>query len=228
MTQDAIPCDGYLIETMLKAFSDPLVKTVYARQIHKKDCRLDEGFVRLFNYPAETAVHRIEDVGTLGVKAFFCSNVCAMYEHRLFRQMKGFSAPAIFNEDMVYAGRIMNLGYSVYYAADATVYHSHNYSAIQQFHRNFDYGVSQAMHPEIFGKIRSEGEGARLVRYVAGQLWNTGRIYLLPGFLFRCAARLAGFRMGRKFRSLPRFLVRRFSMNRGFWRNGIPEDTEYN
>ena len=227
MTQDAVPADEYLIENLLKHFDNPLIKTVYARQLPNTDCRIDEGFVRMFNYPSEDAVHRIEDVGTLGVKAFFCSNVCACYEHRLFRQMKGFSAPAIFNEDMVYAGRIMNLGYSVYYAADARVFHSHNYSAAQQFHRNFDNGVSQAMHPEIFGRIRSEGEGRRLVKYVSEKLWDTGRIYLIPRFLLHCAARLGGFMLGKRFRKMPRWAVRSLSMNKGFWRNGIPEDPEF-
>ena len=44
-------------------------------------------------------------------------------------------------------------------ARDAQVVHSHNYCALQQFHRNFDLAVSQTMHPEVFGGIRSESEG---------------------------------------------------------------------
>ena len=61
----------------------------------------------------------------------------------------GFTERAIFNEDMICAGTMIQKGYSVVYAADARVYHSHNYSGRQQFHRNFDLGVSQAEHPEI-------------------------------------------------------------------------------
>ena len=227
MTQDAVPVDEYLIERLLKPFDDPLVRVVYARQIPKQDCRIAEGFVRSFNYPDRSRSQKIEDAQTAGVKAFFCSNVCACYDRRLFDEMKGFSAPAIFNEDMVYAGRILNLGYIVYYEADACVCHSHNYSALQQFHRNFDNGVSQAMHPEIFGRLRSEGEGMRLVRYVTRKLWQTGRIYLLPQFYWQCFMRVLGFRLGKNFRSLPAWMVKAFSMNRSFWKNGIPENPEY-
>ena len=64
-------------------------------------------------------------------------------------------------------------GYSVVYAADARVYHSHNYSGRQQFHRNFDLGVSQAEHPEIFEGVPSEGEGIRLVKRSLGYLIRT-------------------------------------------------------
>ena len=78
--------------------------------------------------------------------------------------MGGFSAPCIFNEDMIFAGRAIKLGYSVAYVAEARVIHSHNYSAMQQFHRYFDNGVSQAMHPEVFRGIHSEREGGRLVK----------------------------------------------------------------
>lgn len=57
---------------------------------------------------------------------------------------------------MIYAGRLIQEGYAVAYAADAKVIHSHNYSCMQQFHRNFDLGVSQAEHPEIFAGVPSE------------------------------------------------------------------------
>lgn len=54
---------------------------------------------------------------------------------------------------MIYAAKAVEAGYSVAYAADAQVVHSHNYTNGQQFHRNFDLGVSQAEHPEILQHI---------------------------------------------------------------------------
>ena len=224
MTQDALPADRYLIERLTDSFDTPLVRVSYARQLPKADSRIAEAFVRIYNYPEESRTQKIEDTAERGIKAFFCSDVCACYERGLFTEMQGFSPPAIFNEDMVYAGRIMNLGYCVRYAADAMVYHSHNYSLVQQFRRNFDNGVSQAMHPEIFGRIRSEGEGVRMVKFVTGKLRESGRLYLIPGFYAQCAARLIGFRMGKGFRKMPRWLVRLCSSNREFWKKGIPDD----
>lgn len=218
MTQDAMPADRFLVERLLGAFSDPLVKAAYARQLPKPDCLLVEGCVRHYNYPRASCVRTLKDLPALGVKAYFCSNVCAMYEKYTFDRMKGFSAPAIFNEDMVYAARIEHLGYGVAYVAEAEVFHSHNYSNIQQFKRNFDNGVSQAMHPEIFGQVPSLGEGRKMVHFVTGYLWKNGRGYLIPGFLGQCAYRLAGFRLGKAYRHLPRSVVRRCSLSPDFFR----------
>ena len=71
----------------------------------------------------------------------------------------GFCKKTIFNEDMILAGHMINAGYKVAYVAEARVIHSHNYTGMQQFHRNFDMAVSQAEHPEVFDGIKSENEG---------------------------------------------------------------------
>ena len=77
----------------------------------------------------------------------------------IYEELGGFVRHTIFNEDMIYAAKAVEAGYSVAYAADAQVVHSHNYTNGQQFHRNFDLGVSQAEHPEIFAAYPSESEG---------------------------------------------------------------------
>ena len=115
------------------------------------------------------------------------------------------------------AGRILNLGYIVYYEADACVCHSHNYSALQQFHRNFDLAVSQADHPEVFGGIRSESEGIRMVRKTGGFLKARGELRLLPRLILLSGAKYLGYRLGKNYRSLPMPLVRALSMNRTYW-----------
>ena len=77
----------------------------------------------------------IEDVDKLGIKTFFCSNVCAAYKKSVYKELGGFVPRAIFNEDMILAGTMIKAGYGIAYAADAKVIHSHNYSGRQQFHR---------------------------------------------------------------------------------------------
>jgi len=47
------------------------------------------------------------------------------------------------------------------------VYHSHDYSARQQFERNFDIAVSQLMYKEYFEGLKSESEGIKLVKKMA-------------------------------------------------------------
>ena len=218
MTQDAVPANEFLVERLLESFSDPAVKAAYGRQLPKPGCFYVEGCVRNYNYPSNGWVRTIRDLPEHGVKTYFCSNVCAMYERYTFDRMGGFKAPAIFNEDMVYAARIEYLGYGVAYVADAAVYHSHNYTNTQQFRRNFDNGVSQAMHPEIFGAVPSAGEGRKMVRYVTKYLWRKGHAYLIPGFYWQCGCRLAGFRLGKAYRHLPDSLVRFCSLSPDFFR----------
>ncbi len=224
MTQDALPADKTLVERLLRAFSDPKVKIAYARQLPNRDCRVIEGYTRSFNYPSESRVKSFDDLGELGIKTFFCSNVCACYDRVFLREMGGFSAPCIFNEDMIFAGRAIKLGYSVAYVAEARVIHSHNYSAMQQFHRNFDNGVSQAMHPEVFRGVNSEGEGRKLVGNTIRYLRSVGYGYMIPRLILHSAAKYIGFSLGRSYKHLPRWLIRVCTMNPGFWEYKTSDD----
>ena len=125
--------------------------------------------------------------------------MCAAYDKGIYQKTGGFTERAIFNEDMICAGTMIQKGYSVVYAADARVYHSHNYSGRQQFHRNFDLGVSQAEHPEIFLKeYLSEGEGIRLVKRSLGYLIRTGHFWLIPQLIWQSGMKYAGYFLGEK------------------------------
>lgn len=143
----------------IKPFQDPQVGAAYGRQLADRDCRIIEKYTRSFNYPAKSRIKSREDLPELGIKTFFCSNVCAAYRRSAYEKLGGFITHTIFNEDMIFAGRLILDGGSVAYRADARVVHSHNYGCMQQFRRNFDLAVSQADHPEVFAGIRSESEG---------------------------------------------------------------------
>ena len=119
---------------------------------------------------------------------------------------------------MILAGRMVQEGWKIYYAADAKVIHSHNYNCRQQFHRNFDLAVSQADHPEIFDGLRSESEGKKMVLQTIRYLKNNGKTYLVPHYIIMCGCRYIGYKMGRNYRSLPRALVMRCTMNREYWK----------
>lgn len=89
-------------------------------------------------------------------------------------------------------GNLIQAGYGIAYAADAKVIHSHNYSCMQQFHRNFDLGVSQAEHPEIFASVKSEGEGIRLVKQTFRYLLSRGKDLADPGFCHAVRMQICG------------------------------------
>ena len=132
--------------------------------------------------------------------------------------MGGFVDRAIFNEDMIYAGNMAKKGYGIAYQADACVYHSHNYSCSQQFHRNFDLGVSQAEHPEIFGSVPSEGEGMKLVKQTLGYLLKSGHIWLVPQLVLQSGSKYLGYKMGKGYMKLSPKTVLKCTMNREYWK----------
>lgn len=218
MTQDAVPADRKMVEELVEALEQAEdVRAAYARQLPAKGCRLAEQYTRQFNYPPESRVKRKKDLTELGIKTYFCSNVCALYDRKTYLELGGFVKKTIFNEDMIFAGKLIQSGYAVAYAADARVIHSHNYSAIQQFHRNFDLAVSQADHPEVFEGIRSEGEGIRLVKKTAGWLCGQGKPWLVIGLVWNSGWKYLGYLLGKRYRHLPMSVVRRCSMNKKYW-----------
>ena len=219
MTQDALPKDEYLIERLIEPLLSHKAAVSYARQLPREDCNPIERYTRGFNYPDRSFVKHEEDVGTLGIKTYFCSDVCAAYDRAVFDKVKGFVKRAIFNEDMLYAAKIAKEGYGIAYCADACVYHSHNYTAKQQFHRNFDLGVSQADHPEIFEGVPSEGEGLRLVKKSLAYLIKTGHIWLVPKLVGQSGFKYMGYFLGKRYKKLPKKVILFCTMNREYWKN---------
>lgn len=203
MTMDAIPKDNYLVEKLLSGFrrADNIAVS-YARQLPKKDCNRIEQITREFNYPAQSRVQTSDDIKELGIKAYFCSDVCAMYDTSIYRSLGGFKAPAIFNEDMVYAAGALDAGYAVSYCADALVYHSHNYTGRQYYRRNFDLGVSQADHPEIFERFNVKGTGMQLVRKSLAQICRRGTPADIIRLVYYSGMKYLGFRKGKNYHKL--------------------------
>lgn len=219
MTQDAMPADRELLAELLKALEqDENIAAAYARQLPNAECSFVERYTRAFNYPDRSAVKTKKDMDQYGIKTFFCSNVCAAYKKDIYQKQGGFVRRTIFNEDMIYAGGLIQAGYGIAYAAEAKVIHSHNYNCMQQFHRNFDLGVSQAEHPEIFEGVPSEGEGMCLVKKTLAYLIHSGRIWLIPGFVLQCAGKYAGYLAGKKFRKLPKKFILWCTMSPNYWK----------
>ena len=219
MTQDALPADRNLIQKLTDALlADEKIGAAYARQLPNAECNFAERYTRSFNYPERSSVRIKEDLSEYGIKTYFCSNVCAAYKKEIYKEIGGFVEKTIFNEDMIYAGNLVQAGYGIAYAADARVIHSHNYSCMQQFHRNFDLGVSQAEHPEIFASVKSEGEGIRLVKQTFRYLISKRKIWLIPGFIMQSGFKYAGYLAGKNYRKLPQKVIMWCTMNPSYWK----------
>ena len=217
MTQDAVPADEYLVERLLEQLGKENVAVAYARQLAAEDSSEIEKYTRNFNYPEQSKIKTKADLETLGIKTFFCSNVCAAYNRKIFDALGGFVKHTIFNEDMIYAARAVEAGYGIAYTAEARVIHSHDYSNRKQFQRNFDLGVSQAQHPEVFAAYPSESEGIRLVRQLIRHLRESGHRSQIPHVMMQSGARYIGYQLGRHYRALPDKMVVRMSNNKEYW-----------
>ena len=217
MTQDALPRDNRLVERLMHAFDDPSVAAAYARQLPGKKSSVLEAEARTFNYPASSAVKSAADLDRLGIKTFFCSDVCAMWRRSAYDQAGGFEKDVIFNEDMILAGKMIQKGCRIAYCADAQVYHTHHYSGIRQLHRNFDLGVSQADYPEIFNMASSSREGLRFLRQAMSDLIRSGQGYLVPQLLWQSGCKYAGYQLGKNYRKLPDRLVRVLTDSPVYW-----------
>ncbi len=217
MTDDAVPMDRELTRQLLEPFKDEKVGMSYARQLPSKDCGVIESYTRSFNYPDCSRIKSSKDLTSMGIKAFFASNVCAAYKREIFDWLGGFADHTIFNEDMIYARGLINAGYSIAYAANARVVHSHNYSGVQQFRRNFDLGVSHAENPRIFSGLSTESEGIRLVKKSCSYLCKTGKPYLIIKLFWLSGCKYIGYFLGKRYGHLPGGMVKAFSMNRNYW-----------
>lgn len=218
MTQDALPANRKLLENLISPLRQPKVAASYARQLPARDARCIEAFTRRFNYPDKSSVKWKSDLDSQGIKTYFCSNVCAAYNREIYEKQGRFVPRAIFNEDMLYGAGLIQAGYGIAYAADAQVIHSHNYNCRQQFHRNFDLGVSQAEHPKIFAGLPSEGAGIALVKATARYLLKRRRPWLLPELIAQSGFKYLGYQLGKHYRSLPPKWIQACTMNPEYWK----------
>jgi rhamnosyltransferase len=217
LTQDAILTTPDSLTQIVAAFDDPAVVAAYGRQLPRAGATPIVVHARAFNYPELTRIKAQSDAGELGIKTTFISNSFAAYRQNALDAVGGFPGNVILGEDTFAAARLLLAGGKIAYVAEATVFHSHDYSVLQEFRRYFDIGVFfQREHwiKEAFG--RAEGEGRRFVlsefRYLL-----THASYLIPSALLRTVVKYLGFRLGAAEASLPLWLKTLLSMHKGYW-----------
>jgi rhamnosyltransferase len=104
-------------------------------------------------------------------------------------------------------------GYTLQYVAETAVYHSHNYTVVQDLQRYFDLGRlfrrESWLHSE-FGT--PEREGLRFIVSEWSFLLKEGFPHYLPLSLARGMAKFVGYRLGLLSERLPSWAVKRLSM----------------
>ncbi|MCL2253789.1 MAG: glycosyltransferase [Lachnospiraceae bacterium] len=218
MTQDAVPADNHLIESLLVGINNTdNIAVTYARQLPNAESNELERFIRTFNYGSAPINKSRNDLKKLGIKTYFCSNVCAVYNHAIFKKLGGFTNKTIFNEDMIYAANAIASAYKIRYEPKAMVYHDHHYTYRKQFKRNFDLGVSHAEYPEVFGGLTAESEGIRMIKSAALHLIKKRKPSLIFVLFGQSLAKYRGFRLGKSFKKLSPQKIAKYTNSPFYW-----------
>jgi len=223
MTQDAILASQDSLSILLEPFEDPKVGLVYGRQLPHVDATPLAAQARAFNYPNQSVAKTFADCVHLGIKTPFCSNSFAAYRLSALREVGGFPSKTIMGEDMLVASKLLKSGFTVYYQSKACVFHSHNYSLMDEFKRYFDTGVFHFQSREIladFGGVG--GEGFKLLKSqlkLANQCPGFKRVGFVWEVLIRNALKLLAYQLGKHHTWLPLVLKKSMSMFKGYWVN---------
>lgn len=200
MTQDAILADEHSLAHMVAAFSDPSVSAAYGRQLPHPEAGPFGAHARLFNYGDKPALKQLCDREHLGIKTCFLSNSFAAYRCHDLEAVGGFPTTD-FGEDMLVAARLLLNGSCIAYVADACVYHSHDYSMMEEFLRYRATGLFHSRHPWLLeGFGRPTREGRRFIMSEARYLLKHSPS-LLPLAAIRTLVKYTGYAIGKKYGS---------------------------
>lgn len=219
LTQDALPANEKALENLVKPFyENEKVAISFGRQVPCPDSTPVAAHLRLFNYPAESYTRGLEDKDKFGIKTVFLSNSFAAYKKKALEEIGFFKEKLIFGEDTYTGAKLLLAGYRIAYAADARVYHSHNYKLSQEFKRYFDVGVfhtTESWIVKTFGK--PSGEGFKYVNSEIRYLFKNGKSHWIPRSVFTNFLKYTAYRLGLRYSLLPEPLARKLSMNKGWW-----------
>lgn len=200
LTQDAeIGSESY-IENIIKPFADSEVAMVCGRQIAKRNATSYERLIREFNYPNKRMIKTKNDIEKLGIKAYYMSDVCSAYRRDIYLKIGGFEHPIMTNEDMLIAAIALKNGYKTAYEPDAYVFHSHNFTLIQEFKRNVLVASFLKKYQKKLGNVKITSEGMALVRYVSNSLLAERKFFEFCKFGLVCIAKYMGNRYGKHFK----------------------------
>jgi rhamnosyltransferase len=191
----------------------------YSRQIAYDDAPPYQRHYIDYRFGPEARVQSATEPEDLTVAATLFSNVSSAVRRDVLERHP-LSDDVMIGEDLEWCGRVLLAGYEVAYIPSSLVLHSHKYTSGALFRRYFDQGVAaeQTFHrggPAAQRAVR--GEGLRYVKDELAWLWQTGARRSLPGALGFELTRYAGFRLGTRYRMLPRALRRRFSRLPTYW-----------
>lgn len=159
--------------------------------------------IREFSILPKSQIKSQKDLPKLGIKLIFAPMCVLPIGEESIWNWEDFRIRVIFNEDLVFAAGAIQNGWKIIYKADARVIHSHEYTYRELIRRNFDQGVSQACHPEIFEKVKSEKEGIHLICTLVKKLLKERKYLQIIQLFVERPVQISGLPDGKHYRQLP-------------------------
>ena len=220
LSQDVTPIYSDYIEKLIQPlFKDEKCAACSGRQIAYPNASLTEKLTREFNYKSQSFSWNKFDMNKLGIKSFFLSDCCAAYKKKAIESVAGYKQPCIANEDMILVSKLLNAGYNIAYAADAEVFHSHDYSLKKQYKRNFDIGAGIDIDKEYFEGVKAESEGIKFAKYVLKRLIKQVHVIMALNFCLNCIVRYIAHRDGKNWHRLSSKSIAKRTSNINYWKN---------
>lgn len=215
-TPDAYAAHNDLLEKLVQPLMEKKSVIAYARQIPHEGADFFESFSRAFNFPEDSHFRSLQDSDKYGVYTFFCSNSCAAYLNSALDEIGGFE-PVLLGEDTVAVARLLHRGHQIAYVSDAIVHHSHRYSLLQEFKRNYDTGLARKQYRHLIsigGKDSHRGKAYTLE--MGRRLWKENRS-LIPYAALQTAIKWFGYQCGKLSLKAPVWVKRTLSSQDFYW-----------
>ena len=229
MTQDTLLTDEHSIKNLVRPFylyAD--MGATYGRQLPYLNASPFGAHLRYFNYPPHSYITAIGDKEKYSIKTAFLSNSFAAYRKKALEEVDWFKENIILGEDTYAGAKLLLSGHKLAYVAEATVYHSHNYSLGMEFKRYFDIGVFHKTEHWILTKFgKATGAGFKYIASELAYLLRYKQYHLIPQSFLRSGLKFAGYVFGKNYDKLPTNIIKRLSMH-GSWWNGEKRNEIHN
>jgi len=217
LSQDAIPVSDTWLSAMISNFEDRSVGAAYGRHLPKPGSTLERQDVLDAVYGEARVVKDLSRCKELGYRCYHFSDVNAAIRRSVWQYTRFPDELKVF-EDLGIAKRILHSGWKIVYEPRASVYHSHNHTALELFKRYFDGGITLKRLDIWNRQTRSSmlGDVAGLLRRKLHRFEGNGTTKRTSESVGQDLAKAAGLFLGLHERYLPLALKRRLSAFRLF------------
>ena len=219
LTQDAIPANEETIGNLVYPYyRDADLAISFGRQLPNSDSNIFGEFSRIFNYPENSYSRSIIDINEYGIKTFFNSNSFSSYRRIHLVNLGLFPSDVIMCEDSVVAAKAILNNLKISYVGTACVFHSHNYTLLEEFKRYFDIGVAYGSNNWMISKFQSKkSQGYLFFKSEFKFIISRGKGYLVVYQILRTVLRLLAFNLGLRHHILPSKVAKNLSMHSYHW-----------